>query len=401
MHRMTTKPRIASAPTVWLLIGLVLAPGATHALSGMWAQLTSYPIPISNNAVASVCDQDGCTIYSFMGIVDPFDSTSITAASYKLDSPGTGPWQPLADAPLLNGRSKIAATAITVAGEVYLIGGYTVGGGPEVTEKRLFRYDPSADMYIQLADVPTEVDDTVAGVYLDRYIYLISGWHGPINDNTMAVQLYDTQLDLWRQATPIPVGGRFGHAGGLVDGRLVFIDGAADKFGFPLVHSTLVGVIDPADPTVVTWSQPGPSPFSGTYRAASTQGLADCGRVLFVGGTDNTYNFSGNGYNGQPSQPLDQVMTYEPALDRWAMVADGGGDPWTPTMDHRGLVQFDHRWVTVGGMTGPGASTPTVNALGVPDLCGLLFEDGFESGDTAAWSNTTTFRPIDRWADSE
>ncbi len=370
------------------LLALMLAPGVTLAADGSWTQLTPYPIPIANNAVTSVCDPDGCTLYSFMGIVDPSNATTITAASYKLTSPGTGAWQPLADAPLLGGRAKIAASAITVAGEIYLIGGYTVGGGPEVTEPRLFRYDPIADDYIQLADVPTEVDDTVVGVYEDRYIFLISGWHGPINNNTRAVQLYDTRQDVWEQATQIPVGGRFGHAGGLINGQLIFIDGSAGTAGFPLIHSTFVGVIDPMDLTTVSWSQRAPSPFSGTYRAASTQGLTDCSVVLFVGGTDNPYNFNGTGYNGQPSFPLDQVMTYDPVADRWRMVDDTGGDPWTPTMDHRGLVEFDGGWATVGGMTGPGTATTAVNSLQVTGLCGDLFADGFESGDTSAWSST-------------
>jgi len=368
-----------------VLAALTCFPSPGSALEGSWSQLAPYPIPIANNAVTSVCDDATCTLYSFMGIVDPTATSTITAASYKLTSPGSGPWQPIADAPLLDGRARIAATAITVDGQVYLIGGYTAQGGPEVTEKRFFRYDPIGDEYQQLADVPTEVDDTVAGVYQDRYLYLISGWHGPINDNTMAVQVYDTQEDLWQQATPIPVGGRFGHAGGLVQGRLVLIDGAADTSGFPLNHSTLVGAIDSEDPTVVTWSQPGPSPFSGTYRAASTQGLAQCSRVLFVGGTDNTYNISGTGYNGQPSFPLNQVMTYEPSANRWQAVEDEAGGVWIPTMDHRGLVEFEGRWVTVGGMTAPGSATSAVNALSVPELCDLLFADGFESGDTGAW----------------
>ena len=44
-------------------------------------------------------------------------------------------------APLLDGLAKIAASAISCAGEVYLIGGYAVTGKEEVTEARFFRYD--------------------------------------------------------------------------------------------------------------------------------------------------------------------------------------------------------------------------------------------------------------------
>lgn len=335
-------------------------------LSASWSQLTPYPTPITNNAVAGVCEPGPCTIYSFMGLTDPSASSSITASSYKLVSPGNGPWTPIADAPLLDGKAKIAASAVTCNGEVYLIGGYTVGG-TEVTEHRLFRYDAIGDTYVQLADVPTEVDDTVATVYQNRYIFLISGWHGPINNNTQAVQVYDTVTNVWQQATPIPTNGRFGHAGGLVGDRLVFIDGAAGSFGFPIVHDTHVGQIDPGDITSVTWTDEGANPFSATYRAANSLGASSSGLLVFLGGTDNPYNFNGTGYNGQPSNPLDLVMAYDPIGNAWQQIDDTAGAAHTPTMDHRGLVPFDGGWVTVGGMTGPGAATDAVNMLTISE----------------------------------
>ena len=334
--------------------------------TGSWSQLAEYPMPITNNAVTSVCDGGGCVLFSFMGMTDPSSPSTITAASYKLSSPGTGPWIQIADAPLLNGKAKIAASAVTCNGQVYLIGGYTVGGG-EVTEHRLFRYDDAGDSYVPLADVPTEVDDTLATVYQDRYIYLVSGWHGPINNNTTAVQIYDTTTDTWQPASPITVSGRFGHAGGLANGRLMFIDGAAGSFGFPIVHSTLVGQIDPGDPTNITWTEVEASPFSPTYRAANSLGSLPSGRLLFVGGTDNPYNFNGTGYNGQPSNPLAQVMVYNPVNDVWSLIDDTTGDVHIPTMDHRGLVRFDGGWVTVGGMTAPGAPTDAVNLLRIDE----------------------------------
>ncbi|MFQ5462793.1 MAG: IPTL-CTERM sorting domain-containing protein [Phycisphaerae bacterium] len=337
-------------------------------LQGSWSQLAPYPTNITNNAVTSVCQGGSCTIYSFMGMTQPNNTASVTAASYKLESPGTGPWIQIADAPLLNGKAKIAASAVVCGGNIYLLGGYTIGG-PEVTEPRLFRYDNATDTYIQLADVPTEVDDTVTAVYQDRYIYLMSGWHGPINSNTQAVQVYDTQTDTWQQATPIPVAGRFGHTGGAVGDRLVFIDGSIAAGQFPIVHTTVVGTIDPADVAAINWTIPAPSPFSQTYRAAGSQGTQPCDRVIFVGGTNNPYNFNGTGYNGQPANPLDQVMTYDPVADAWSLVDDSFGVAHGPTMDHRGLVYFNGAWVTVGGMRGPNIPTNAVNALTIDGLC--------------------------------
>jgi len=367
---------------------LMSTSAAGQTLTGSWAALTAYPVPVTNNAVTSTCDQGGCTLYSFMGMTDPLNRATGTAAAYKLSSPGTGSWQQIADAPLLNGDPKIAASAVTVAGEVYLIGGYTIANIFETTEHRLFRYDPVGDSYIELAEVPTEVDDMVVGVYQDRYIYLVSGWHGPAGSNVTNVQVYDTVTDGWQQATPIPISGRFGHAGGLIGDRLLFIDGARAGGNFPIQQETVVGRIDANDTTQITWSQPGPSPFSQTYRAANGQSDLGCGSMLFVGGTDNSYNFSGNGYNGSPSNPLDQVIVFDPYTQVWAQVDDSLGIARTPTMDHRGLAFFDDGWVTVGGMTGPGAATNAVSSLTIPNLCTRIFADGFESGDALPWSAT-------------
>ncbi|MHC5109842.1 MAG: Kelch repeat-containing protein [Planctomycetota bacterium] len=367
MHDMNTGRR-----RVARIGGFVLAVTVSEVMAGQpgsWSSLADYPTTITNNAVTSVCDQDGCTIYSFMGMTVPTNTSSVTAASYKLASPGTGSWVQIADAPLLNGKAKIGASAVTCGAGIYLIGGYTIGG-PEVTDDRLFEFDPVGDSFIERSNVGlTEVDDTVAVCYQDRYIYLMSGWHGPINANVNLVQVYDTLLDSWQQATPMPLDGRFGAAGGIVGNRLVFIDGARDTGLFAIVHSTYTGTIDPADPTLIAWTQPAPSPYLQTYRAANSIALEPCGQVIFVGGTDNSYNFTGTGYNGQPSNPLDQVMTYNPVNDQWTLVDDSGGQPHAPTMDHRGLVWFDEKWVTVGGMRGPGIPTPAVNALSVPAAC--------------------------------
>lgn len=355
--------RILPVAVLFVFSQLALA----GAVTGRWSQLTPYPTTITNNAVTSVCDGSGCTIYSFMGMTNPNASGSVTAASYKLISPGTGSWVSIADAPRLNTKAKIAASAVTVRGAVYLIGGYTLGLN-EVTEHRLFRYDAIGDTYAPLADVPVPVDDTVAAVYKDRYIYLMSGWNGPTSGNVTNVQVYDVETNAWQQATPIPIAGRFGHAGGLIGDHLVMIDGSVDTGQFPVVHETIVGTIDANDVTLITWSQPAASPFSQTYRAANAQPIASCQEMIFVGGTDNPYNFNGTGYDGQPSNPLDQVALYDLVADQWSLVADSG-TPHTPTMDHRGLVWFDGKWVTVGGMTAPGTATAAVNAIKIVGVC--------------------------------
>jgi len=332
----------------------------------IWQELPALPRAVANNAVTAVNNSDGTvSLYSFMGIEDPTNSLTATARAHRLDLPG-GSWQPIADAPLLDGSAKIGANAVTVAGEVYLQGGYSISGFLEVTEPRLFRYDEAADLYVQLADVPVEVDDTVTGVYQDRYLYLVSGWHGPANDGVDNVQVYDTVTDTWQQATPIPgpLPGLFGHAGGLVGNQILYFDGVDSDIFTVASSRVFLGTIDPdgiGDVTRVDWVELDPHPGQPTYRAAASQGPVLGEGLLVVGGTDNPYNFTGTGYDGNPSLPLDQVLYYSFEADRWREIPAVGDH--LPTMDHRGLVGAGKSWVTIGGMTAPGEATDRVYHL--------------------------------------
>ena len=328
------------------------------------SRLPSLPQTLSNKAVTSVVNPDGSTsLYSFMGI-DGTTFRDITSASYRLDL-GSDAWEPIADAPRLMNRARVGANAISVAGQVYLMGGYTASRTNEVTDDRLFRYNPLTNDYTELATVPVEVDDTVSAVYGDRYIYLMSGWHGPDRDNVLDVQIYDTQNDTWQTATsmPGPHNGLFGHSGTIVGDKIVVFDGVETSNGFQITDQMLVGQIDPdgtGDITNVVWETQTPHPGSPTYRAAVSQGALFDGdpRMLLIGGTDNPYNYNGIGYNNVPSQPLDQVMTYDVETGEWD-VLELIGDV-LPTMDHRGLVRVPGGWVTIGGMTSSGVQTDQV-----------------------------------------
>lgn len=375
-------PGLHLACAAAVLSGWVLFdPWSALADGPAWTELASLPVTISNNAVTSVDNGDGTTtIYTFMGIIDPLDEDTITPLSFRITLPG-GEWESIADAPLLNGLAKIGANAVTIAGEVYLIGGYSVEGFSETTEHRLFRYDADAESYVELAEIFFEVDDTVTGVYRDRYLYTVSGWHGPSNDNIRFVQVYDTQTDDWSFASSIeqPLPGLFGHAGTIIGDRIVYLDGVNTAGGFLISDRVFVGQIDPekvGDVTEIEWLEVDPHPGLPTYRAAGSQGGTSDERLLLVGGTDNPYNFDGMGYDGNPSFPLDQVLTYDPSTDEWETIIARGKRP--PTMDHRGLVRAGDAWVVVGGMTAPGATTDQVwqLTLGSTPLPGDLDGNG-------------------------
>lgn len=387
-------------------LSLTLAPmmlfaSAAASQDAHWTELPPLPEPISNNAVTSVDHGDGSwTLYSFMGMTPPATTlVDATLASYKLEWPG-GAWERIADAPGdVRGRAKVAASAVTARGHVYLIGGYTPARN-ETTEKRLFRYNPIADDWTQLADVPTEVDDTVPAVYQDRYIYLISGWHGPVNDNVTNVQMYDTTTDLWAQCTPIPgpFDGLFGHAGGISDRTLMYTGGSISENGFTISDDVYVGVIDANDPTVISWTKKPAAPGKPVYRGAGSLGATTRGSILIAGGTDNPYNLNGIGYDGRPAVPLNQILAYNADQDRWATLR--AAPPRPATMDHRNLVSVGESWALIGGMTEP--RTPSercwllsiepcradMNEDGVVDATDFeLWLEAFRTGDIAADQN--------------
>jgi hypothetical protein len=204
-------------------------------------------------------------------------------------------------------------------------------------------YDVLRDGWGFASEIPVPVDDAVSGVWARSLVYLVSGWHD--DGNVADVQVFDPSLDLWTTATPIPGAPVFGHVGGVVGDRILYVGGARVVDARPrfVVDSTAwVGHIDPSDPSVVGWEPIPPPPGLPLYRAAS--GTAG-GVLLLLGGTDNPYNYDGVGYDGAPSSPVHRLLAYDPRRG-WLELAP----PPVPTMDHRSLGVAGGRVFLVGGM---------------------------------------------------
>ena len=75
-------------------------------------------------------------------------------------------------------------------------------------------------------------------------------------------------------------------------------------------------------------------------------GIPEVNGVLFVGGSENPYNYDGIGYDRQPSEPAAGALWFDIDSQGWQLLEVEGA----PTMDHRGLVPFKRRWLTIGGM---------------------------------------------------
>ncbi|UTW54567.1 kelch repeat-containing protein [Kordiimonas sp. SCSIO 12610] len=343
------------------LIGTLMV---SKLASGMETCLPPLPEPHANNAVASLTINDKLYVVSFAGLREGKTWRDTSKSAYMFIE-GNRTWKKMPDIPVQEGR--LAASAEAVADKIYLFGGYTVAeDGSEFSTPEVFSFDPVGQTYTRLSDMPTPVDDMVTFVYQNRYIYLVSGWHD--TGNVSQVQVYDTKTDSWFRATDYPGTPVFGHAGGIVRNQFIIADGVAvvgkDDNGrrvFDTVNEGWLGTIDQNDPAIITYRKLPQLPGRGHYRMA---GAGDTARnqVIFMGGTPTAYNYNGIGYNGKPAEASEHMYAWSFERNNWLLLNDRP----IPSMDHRGMVQVDGNWWTIGGLdrnravTGAGLSEKLV-----------------------------------------
>lgn len=342
--------KLPSAPLFLLLPALALsaACGGSDASrtveppAVVWHAGPPLPQPLTNNAVTAMELDDAAVVFSFMGLDSTKAWSGITSAAYRWDTDGSKGWRAVAPVP---GPGRLAATAQALHGKVYLFGGYTVAeDGAERSLPNVDIYDPLSDRWTRGHDIPLPTDDAVSGVWRDSLIILVSGWHD--GDNVAAVQWYDPAKDAWSSASPILGAPVFGHSGALAGSHVVYVDGVRTDGSDPrfvMDTASWEGVVDPENPSTVTWSRIPDHPEPVLYRAAAG---AVGPLVLLVGGSAIPYNYDGMGYDGRPAIPLRQALAYAPSTGAWRVFFA----PPAPSMDHRGLGVADGRVFLVGGM---------------------------------------------------
>jgi len=341
---------------------LTLAACSPSSPDGGVEMLARLPEAVSNNAVAAAEVDGRVMAYSFAGLGAGKTWQDVTANAYACDL-AAGDCREIAGLP--DGVGRLASIAATANQQVYIFGGYTVAeDGSERSTPEVWRFDPQNETYSRMADLPLPVDDSVALVYGDRYIYLVSGWHD--HDNVDAVQVYDTAEDRWFEATNWPGSPVFGHAGGVLGNRLLICGGVEvvppvsedTRRTFELYEACWAGEIDREELTQINW-EVASAPGAARYRAAMTRSTR-LDRLVVVGGSDNPYNYNGIGYDGTPSEPVDPIM----------LISDNESiritrPDYAATMDHRGLVEWNDGFVTLGGMTGDQSVTDAVRYITV------------------------------------
>ncbi len=185
-------------------------------------KLSPLPVAVSNNAVVITHAGKESRIFSFMGIGPKKTWDAITNQAFQMELT-TGKWTEVRPVPGVAGR--LAASAAALRDQIVLMGGYVVDAQRgETTVPDVNVYIPDENRWYRGEDIPMPVDDSVLGLYRERYLYLIGGWSK--TEPTHNVQVYDTEKNKWMQATPIPGTPVFGHAGAIVGDTIVYVDGA-------------------------------------------------------------------------------------------------------------------------------------------------------------------------------
>jgi N-acetylneuraminic acid mutarotase len=323
---------------------------AMPCLSKSLPDLPDLPEPVSNNAVAKVSTGSADYLISFMGLAKAKEYSSVHNRVWVLKV-GDDTWQSKKSVPSsLTLKGRLASIAVGVGSNAYVFGGYTVAQDhAEISSPDNFRYNPVTDIYTKIAKTPIPVDDAVALVYQQRYIYLISGWHNDGNVNL--VQVYDVDTDSWFQASPFLGQAVFGHAGAILDNKMVVCDGVVVKAQqnkrrtFTSEPACYLGVIDIHTANKIDWRLLQHPNGKARYRMAAT-GSALHQKLLFWGGSDNPYNYNGMGYNGKPSSPSSQLWLYDIESNTWKVE-----NRKIASMDHRGLLELNDEFIVVGGMS--------------------------------------------------
>ncbi|MCB0520974.1 MAG: hypothetical protein H6577_03535 [Lewinellaceae bacterium] len=311
--------------------------------TAQYTELASLPEPVSNNATVAAEANGKQYVFSFCGIDDTKIWSGIHLKAWRYDLQNDE-WSALPDVPDPAG-GKIAAAASFVKGKIYLIGGYHVASnGNETSSKKVHAFDPVANAWLpDAADLPVAIDDHVQAVWRDSLIYVVTGWSN--STNVPNVQVFNPTTNGWEAGTLVPNNNDykvFGGSGVIVDDTIFYAGGARTGGNFPPTSFFRKGIINPDNPTEITWTGFNEPAAKGYRMAAATLD----GKAVWLGGSDVTYNFNGIAYNGSGGvPPLDRITVFDPNSGHFSQAT---GD-MPKVMDLRGAAQIANSEVIIAG----------------------------------------------------
>lgn len=244
----------------------------------------------------------GFTLFTLGG--DNTGSGNGTFSFHEYDIPGNT-WK---DFPSFPGTIRLNELA-KIDGKLFSIGGYKNNETEPTNEVLTFNLNNFS--WSGSAAFPKKIFYHRLGVHDWNTLYSVGGSD---ETNTLLNKVYFLQpgtSSVWQEATPMPGDGRADGGFAIVNKRAVYIGGFTNSFEFPVqVDSVFVGVIDPIDPSIITWESR--SNFPGGPRARLKAFEWGPNHVLVVGGA-----------TGQGFSPLfNDAWIYNIDEDQWTQMTN-------------------------------------------------------------------------------
>jgi N-acetylneuraminic acid mutarotase len=260
--------------------------------AGRWS--TAAPMPTARAELAAVVGLDG-RIYAIGGRT-PGGTTAVVEAY----DPGDNSWT--TRAPMPTPRYGLAAT-VGADGTIYAIGGqYTSvsdAGASIVAEA----YDPMANTWHALPDLPIGRDDAAAAVGGDGTVYAIGGFDGLTFQTLGSVATWQSGAPSWSVLPDAMTTARSMHVAHLMpDGQIYVLGGAAG------VATPELGATERYQPGASGWHTLAPMPTPRKALAAAALGA----RLYAIGGSR---------YNGAGIPYTNVVEVFDTSAPAWAQVA--------------------------------------------------------------------------------
>lgn len=308
-----------------------------------WIKVASLPIATTNNAVCEAKVASETFVYSFGGFSDSLSPSHIHNHIYKYKVINNT-WSSVTDIPDTIG--KIGFRANFVNNRIYLIGGKHINDDlSEDISSDVLIFNPFLDTFeVKGSSLLIPTSDQVQAVWRDSLIFVISGQS--TGENTDAVQVYNPYFDSWLNATSVPDDIQYKSMGGsgYILGDTIFYFGGAKNALFQSSNTLRKGVINPEDPTEITWSIINPSPSPKNYKGACS---GHNKTIFWIGGSFEGYNYAPP-FNDSTSTiiPSQQILSYKSTNNNYAI-----HNAEKSIMDLNGIAKLGGgNWIIAGGL---------------------------------------------------
>jgi hypothetical protein len=237
---------------------------------------------------------------------------------------------------------KFQFSAQRAGGKIICAGGYD---SSFTVSPSTYIYDIASNTWSTGAPMSIPAGDYASGVYHDSLIYYIGGFNGSIDLNV--VRLYHVATNTWTTATAKPGTACSGLRGSINGNTIVVVGGFSQTQGANIAE-THKGLINPANPNIITWTAPPNYPGGIVSRLAAGTVFMDFQPLIIFAG--------GNPVGTTANTALGDCWAYDLVQNGW-YIGTPKTTPVSNISDLVGLIYNDSLWMaSVGGYDGTNIS---------------------------------------------